>query len=52
MGRSRPEKKFGKCGTARQGWRNQNETLCGLRAFQALTRRTLSLSVTSGLKFF
>ena len=32
--------------------RNQNETLCVLRASQALTRSTLSLSVPSVLKLF
>jgi hypothetical protein len=34
------------------GGRNQNEALWVLRAFQALTQSTLSVSVTSVLKLF
>jgi hypothetical protein len=34
------------------GPRKQNETLCVLRAFQALTQSTRSISVTSVLKLF
>jgi hypothetical protein len=49
-GTFRPVRKFDSC-AARHG-RNQNEALCVLRVSQALTRSTLSLSVTSVLKLF
>jgi hypothetical protein len=39
-------------GTARPSGRNQNETLCVLRASTALTQRAQGISVTSVLKLF